>query len=238
MAFATPADVYALGLPPAAFKSTPRTIEDADSTTGVLTLSNNGLASGALLRFSVEGQAAHGATENALPGGVSLSTMYTATPYAGSSDLFQVTPTGGSLMTSFSSAAVGPFAIVVDNGPALLAQLDAWTAIIGDTIIDLAPPVMPDTTTGLHHYKLRTACAHLVGRHFATMFGLANPNYADSMKPFLEGPLAKMVDGWMTEWRAGVPLRPTPIDATPGIPDNGPLASYDAVASVWQTGTL
>jgi hypothetical protein len=97
---------------------------------------------------------------------------------------------------------------------------------------------MPDTATGLHHWKLRAACAHLAARHFATVLGLANPNYADSMRAFLDGPLAKMVDGWMTEWRAGVPLRPTPIDATPGIPDNGPLASYDAIASVWQTGTL
>ena len=238
MAFATPADVYALGLPPAAFKSTPRTIEAAESTTGVLTLSNNGLTLGGLLRFSLEGQSAYGATTNALPGGLAPATMYTATPYGGGSDLFQVTPVGGSLVTSFTSDAVGPFAIVVDTASALLVQLDAWTDIIGDTIIDLAPPILPDVATGKHHWKLRTACAHLAARHFATMFGLSNPNFADSMKTFLEGPLAKMVDGWMTEWRAGVPLRPTPIDQTPDVADNGPLAGYDTVATVWQTGTL
>jgi hypothetical protein len=238
MAFATPADVYALGLPPAAFKSTPRTIEAVESTTGVITLSDNGLALGSLFRFSVEGQAIHGAAANVLPGGLSLSMMYTAAPFMGSGDLFQVAPVGGSLVTSFTSDAEGPFAIVVDNAAALLVQLEAWTDIISDTIIDLAPPIQPDAGTGRYHYKLRTACAHLAARGFATVLGLNNPNYADSMKTFLEGPLAKMVDMWMTEWRAGVPLRPTPIDATPGVSDNGPLASYDSIASVWQTGTL
>jgi hypothetical protein len=238
MPFATPADVYALGLPAAAFKPTPRTIEAADTATGVLVLSGHSLAIGAALRFSVEGQAVYGAIANALPGGLSLSTAYTAEPDASNSDLFQVRPAGGSLIVSFSSAAVGPFAIVVDPVAALLLQLDMWTGIIEDTVITMAPPILPDVTTGLYHRKLRVACAHLAARHFATVLGLSNPNYADSMRAFLEGPIAKTVDGWMTEWRAGVPLSPEPRDQTPLVADNGPLASFDAEATLWNTGTL
>ena len=238
MAFATPADVFALGLAPAAFKSTPRTIEAADSTSGILTLSSNGLALGTLARFSVEGQSAHGAPANALPGGLSLSTMYTAAPYLGSGDQFQVAPVGGSLVTSFTSAPVGPFALVVDSMAALLLALDVWTGIIEDTVIAMAPPILPDAVTGRYHRKLTTACAHLAARNFATALGLANPNYADSMRDFLTGPLAKMVDKWMDEWRAGVPLSPTPIDQTPNFADNGPRAAYDVEPILWQTGTL
>ena len=236
MAFATPADVYDAGLPPAAFKSSPRTIEAADTTTGILTLSCNGLASGALLRFSVEGQGTLGGATNALPGGLSLSVVYAASPVSGSSDLFRVAPVDGALITSFSAAPVGPFAIIVDTAAQVTKLLRIWTGVISDCLITSASPIEPDPTTGLYHEKLILACAHLVARHFATVLGLANPNYRESMSAFLEGPIAKMVDGWLVEWRSGVPLIPTPIDATPDVADNGPLASYDFPSTPWLNG--
>ncbi len=236
MAFATPADVYDCGLPAAAFKSTPRTIEAAALATGVLTLSNNGLASGALLRFSVEGQGTLGGATNVLPGGLALATMYTASPYQGSSDLFRVTPVGGSLVTVFTSAAVGPFAVVVDTANTITKQLRIMTGVISDALITSASPILPDPVTGLYHEKLILACAHLVARLFAVTLGLSNPNYADSMKAFLDGPIAKMVDGWLDEWRKGVPLIPTPLDQTPDIADNGARAGYDSVAPEWVNG--
>ncbi len=236
MAFATPADVYACGLPAAAFKSTPRTIEAATLATGVLTLSTHGLSTGALLRFSVEGQGTLGGAVNALPGGLALATMYTATPYQGGSDLFRVTPVGGALITAFTSAGVGPFAAVIDVANTVLFQLDLWTGIIEDAIIASAPPILPDPITGKYHRKLVLACSHLTARLFATVLGLSNPNYADSIRAFLEGPIAKMVDGWLDEWRSGVPLIPTVADATPLVADNGPLASYDFVSTPWLNG--
>lgn len=211
VAYAQPSDVYALALPSQAFKPTPKTIEATTIATGVLTLSSNGLSNGALLRFSVEGQSAFGATANALPGGLALASMYAASQYQGSGDLFRVTPVGGALITSFSSEPVGPFAIVVDIAAAVTAQLEAWARIIDDALIAHETPIEVDPATGAFPYKLTFANAHLAARTFATALGLNNPQYAASMAEFTGGSIAKMVDGWLTDWKAGAPLYPNPV---------------------------
>ena len=107
MAFSTIAQMYALALPAAAFAARPRTVEGVTVGTGVLRLTGHGLALGALLQFSVEGQAAFGATANALPGGLAIDANYTADPLSGS-NLFRVRPEGGAVISSFTSEPVGP----------------------------------------------------------------------------------------------------------------------------------
>jgi len=238
MAFATPADVYAFAIPAAAFKPTPKTIESVDAASGVLTLSSNGLATGSLLRFSIEGQAPTGATQCALPTTLSLSTMYTAAPYQGSGDLFRVAPVGGSVITSFASAGVPPYAIVVDQGSLILAGLDLWAGVVEDALIATTPPILVDPTTGKYHHKLVFANAYLFARASFSALGLANPQYAQAAADFTNGPIGKMVDGWMAEWKSGVPLNPTPPDQTPAVFENAAIGANDAAAAEWLTGML
>jgi len=199
-----------------------------------LRLTGHGLVLGSLLQFSLEGQAAFGATANALPGGVSVDANYTAAPLAGS-NLFQVRPQGGALINSFSSEPVGPFAIVVDPEAALLEQLDDATARIEEKLTANAPPIRPDPITGLYPSILVGICARMAARQAVIALGLQNPQYAAQQKMLLDGAAAD--DLMLATWLAGRPINVRPLDQTEEL-ENAALAGRSAAPVEWRTGTL
>jgi len=234
MAFSTVAQMYARALPAAAFAARPRTVEGVTIATGVLRLTGHGLSLDSLLQFSLEGQAAFGATANALPGGLTANVNYEAAPLAGS-NLFKVRPEGGAIISSFSSEPVGPFAIVVDPEAALLEQLDDATARIEEKLTANAVPILPDPTTGLYPSILVGICARMAARQAVIALGLQNPQYAAQQKMLLDGAAAD--DLMLATWLAGRPVNVRPLDQTTEL-ENAARAGRDFAPTDWRTGTL
>lgn len=231
MAYATPANVYARALPAAALAARPKTIESATTATGVLTLTGHGLSEGSALRFSIEGQAVFGAAANALPGGLSLATMYEAVPVDGNSDLFRVRLPGGATIASFSSAPVGSFAVVIDPLAMLLEQLEDAAGIIDEHLTAHSPPLVapyPAVVVGVN--------ARLAARACVTALGTANPQYADAMKRLFDSEERDWA--MLAAWKAGKTIWPVPEDQTPGVIENAARATYTSTAAGWETGAL
>lgn len=219
--YATLQQVYALGLPAAAFAARPRAIESADPATGILTLTGNGLAQGAFLRFVVQGAATPARPSAALPQGLSTVLMYAAQPIANSSDLFRVAPDGGSTIASFGDAGYGVFSIVVDPALALLQIIADESAQVDNCLTAQAPPILPDPQTGLYPQVLVGVVARRSAIRGALVLGLANADYQASFDRLIS---AQDFDTKrLEEWLQGRPIKPEVIDQT-AVPDDAPRA--------------
>lgn len=234
MAFSTIAQMYARALPAAAFAARPRIVEGVNIATGVLRLTGHGLSFDSLLQFSLEGQAAFGATANALPGGLAINANYQAVPLSGS-NLFKVRPEGGAVISSFTSEPVGPFAIVVDPEPTLTALLDDATARIEEKLTANSVPILPDPITGAYPEILVGICARMAARQAVIALGLQNPQYSAQQKMLLDG--AAGDDLMLATWLAGRPINVRPLDQTTEL-ENAAIAGRSAAPVAWRNGAL
>lgn len=219
--YATLQQLFALGPPAQAYAPRPRAIETADASTGVLTLTLNGLFDGSLLRFTVQGEATLGRPDAALPQGLSASLSYEAVPVSGSSDLFRVRPYGGSTITSFGDEGAPVFSIVVDPQHALLALLKNESANVDNCLTAQAPPILPDPLTGEYPEVLVGVVARRVAVRAALSLGLANPDYRESFTALRDE--QAFDNARLEEWLDGRPVRPEVLDQT-AYPDDAPRA--------------
>ncbi len=221
VSYCTLQQLFQLGPPAQAYAPTPRALENASASTGVLTLTGNGLFDTSLLRFVVQGSATPAQPSAALPQGLSTVLMYTAAPVAGSSDLFQVAPVGGSVITSFGDAGFGVFSIIVDPKPTLLAIIANESANVDNCLTGNAPPIKSDPITGLYPQVLVGVVARRTAVRGVVALGLANPDYRDTFRALREE--QQFDNARLEEWLQGRQIKPEVIDQT-AFADDAPRA--------------
>ena len=224
MAYAKRKDVYALGLPPAAFVRAPRTVEAVDPATETFTLRGHGLETGRVLTFALQGSAAPvlGAPASALPTGLSASVVYYAIKL--SEDLFQVSTTLNGSVFALSDVGSGVFGIALDFGADLDAQLESTAGDIDVACAAHRTPFLPDLA-GAFPAWLVGLNARLAAADSLIVFGLQNPAYEMASKRILD-----RVDtdrGDMAFWKKG--------QAIPGMNarDATPLVAEMSAASFY-----
>ena len=243
-AYATRADIFALGLRAEVFASRARAVESVDIATGVMRLNSHGFAGGLpLVNFVVIGSAVPGRASASLPTGspgLSASVVYEPSAYNGSGNLFTVAPVGGSTITSFTDAGTGVFGVETDAGSTLDALCIDETAKVNNKLTAHSPPILVDPETGLYPAILTGIVARRAAMRARLVFGLANPLYAESFAA-LERDKADD-DRDLAAWFAGRGILPTPLDQTDGVADDAPRYrsrwSAGGVRNCWNRGAL
>lgn len=235
IAYATRADVFLLALRAEAFAARARAVESVDIATGVMRLSSHGFSAGLpLVNFVVVGSAVPGRPSASLPTGapgLSASVVYEPSAFAGSGNLFRVTPVGGALITSFTDAGTGVFGVEADVGATIDALCIDQSAKVNNKLTAHSPPILVDPETGLYPEILRGIVARRVAMRARLLLGLANPLYADSFAA-LERDKADD-DKDLAAWFEGRGILPTPLDQTEGVPDDGARSPGGVVAPQW-----
>lgn len=219
MAYATRSNVYALGLPPAAFVRAPRTVEAVDASTDTFTIRGHGLDAGRAVTFALQGSPTPvlGVTGSALPAGLSASTVYYALPLSG--DLFQVSLTSGGAAVAITDAGTGIFGVAVDFSADLDAQLESTAGDIDIACAAHGTPFPPDAG-GAYPPWLVGLNARLAAADSLIVFGLQNPIYEASMRRILDRVETDRKD--MEWWKKGAPIPGmSSRDATPTVAEAG-----------------
>jgi hypothetical protein len=203
MAYATRRNVYALGLPPAAFVRAPRTVEAVDAATDTFTLRGHGLETDRVLTFALQASPTpvHGVAGSALPAGISASTVYYAIKI--SEDLFQVAASASGAAVAIADAGSGIFGVAVDFGADLDAQLEADAGDIDIACAAHGTP-FPADTGGAYPAWLVGLNARLSGAGQLIVHGLQNPLYEAAMKRILDRVETDRAD--MAWWKKGQPI--------------------------------
>lgn len=242
--YATPRDVYDLGLTAAAFVVRPRALDpragDAfDHASGIFRLVAHNLAADDLVQLVLV------ATGGSLPGGASSTAVYSPLPL----DFwrFQLAASPGGSALTFSSAGTSSR----DGASAWGVQVDPERrierlilSVSGDIDQDLtahATPLEVDPNTGKYHEKVVGIVARVVARRACAGLQFENAQFkAAAERLFAE---EKRDDEQRAAWRLGQPLYPEPVDQTDGSPDNAlrarnRLSGGCSAPLHWQTGRL
>lgn len=202
MAYCTPDEVFALGLPAAAFVTRARPVQpsDVDGPTGRIRLRAHGLADSDVVTFEVT-------AGGALPTGVSAFTPYT--PTVVSFDLFHIGLT-------FASVGSG-WAIAVDPLRRITLLAEDVSAQIDEVLTAHAVPLLPGAT-GYPPVVVGVA-ARMTARAAVNSLQVENAAYRVAIDRLFA---AEEFDRLMlTNWIKGKPVQPAPLDQTTGTADNG-----------------
>lgn len=209
MAYSTPQDVYALGLPPEAFARPPRPLEGVTAGSGLLLLRSHGLALDAPVTFALLSSSIPGAAASVLPAGLTAGVAFFAAPVT--SDSFRVaTSAGGTPIASFASAGVGLFGVLVDHEAYLIAAIAA-----ADTLIDAHARAHK---APLQAAILRMVSAFLAARIYIAAHAFGNPAFAAMAEP--PPWILSLIDRLFGLWVSGSPLPAGSSDATPIVVEN------------------
>jgi len=237
--YATPRDVYDLGLSAQSFVVRPRALDgragdSLDAASGTFWLLGHGLAEDDLVWLVLV------APGGALPTGASATTPYYPLPV--DSRRFRLSLSEGGAAVTFSStgtvsaSGASAWGLLVDPVRRLERILVDESADVDQCLTAHATPLVepfPQKVIGLvARYAARRAIA-------GNMFENAVAKIASER---LEAS-AKLDEEQKQRWREGQPLYPKPTDATPEIADNGPravnrLTSGRVSAQPWMTGRI
>jgi hypothetical protein len=230
VAYATPRDVYDLGLSAQSFVVRPRPLDaragDAlDFATGTFSMIGHGLATDDLVRLVLV------ATGGVLPGGASAATIYSPLPI----DYWRfqlATSPGGSPVTfaDVGTTQIGgasAWGVQVDPERRLARILLAVSADIDQDLTAHATPLRPDVS-GNYPEKIIAIVARIAARRAITGNLFENA----SIKLAIERLTAeeKRDDEQRAAWRLGQPIYPTPRDQTDGQADNAARMTNASVA--------
>lgn len=224
MAYATRANVYALGLSAMAFASRPRPVAsgDADAASATIRLTAHGLSDGDVVTFVVT-------SGGALPTGVSAFVPYYA--HVVTSDLFRVSTTSGGVpIASWVSAGSG-WAISVDPGPRIDAHLEDAAARIDECLTAHDPPLLVDPTSGKYPAVIVGLNARMAALSAVDTLAFDNPAFR-SVVDRLEaqrdwdgyGDKGAIAGTLLGDWKLGKPVQPRPTDEDNTL-DNAAIAT-------------
>lgn len=211
MAKPTRSDLLTLGLPAPAVVQPPQHVEQVTAATGTLYMRGHGLSLGDALELRVLTSTTIGATPGALPTGLSEGVTYYARPVTAGAFQLATTPTG-SAISSFGSAGVGRFAILLDSGAALdQACDDAWATVLSDLTAHGGDVEAPIVSIAAKFLAARLYVAHMAAgdaAKAASYDGIA-ALYAEVYAPKLAA------------YFRGIPVRGA-TDATPTVSEGSP----------------
>jgi hypothetical protein len=244
VAYATPRDVYDLGLSARSYVVVPRPLaarsgDSLDFATGVFSMSGHGLAADDLARLVLI------ASGGALPGGASALTVYHPLPLDYWRFRLSLTE-GGTAVTftnggTFAADGASSWGIQVDPERRLIRHLVSASADIDQDLTAHATPLLVDPVTGLYPAKVVSIVARIAARRAiaSLLFETTAAKIATDRLLADE----KRDDEQRAAWRLGQPIYPNPTDQTDGVPDNGARAQQRAFAAGgsahnWVKGTL
>jgi hypothetical protein len=245
-AYATPRDVYDLGLTARAFVASPRALDGRagdflDHTTGTISLIGHGLAADDLVRLVLV------AAGGSLPGGASATAVYSPIPL----DFwrFQLAAAAGGAAVTFSNAGTtssngaSAWGIQLDPERRIERVILAVSADIDQDLTAHAAPIEPDPQTGRFPDKLVGIVARIAARRLIAGMQFENPAFRAAAERLTAE--EKRDDEQRAAWRLGQQLLPTPIDQTDGEAEMGMVAGSGALARCspraalcWQRGRL
>ena len=240
--YATPRDVYDLGLSARSYVLAPRPLDaragdSLDFATGTFSMGGHGLASDDLVRLVLI------ASGGALPTGSSALTVYHPLPL----DYwrFRLALSEGGAAVTFTSAGssaangASSWGVQVDPERRLMRHLLSASADIDQDLIAHATPLLVDPVTGLYPAKIVGIVARIAARR--AISGLLFENAASKIPSERLAADEKRDDEQRAAWRLGQPIYPAPTDQTT-IPDNGARstgrAATGSVPVPWVRGTL
>lgn len=244
VAYATPRNVYDLGLSAQSFVVRPRSLDPRagdffDYATGTFSMTGHGLAADDLVRIVLK------ASGGTIPGGASLTTIYYPLPL----DYwrFRLSLSEGGAAVTFSSAGtsssdgVSAWGIQIDPTRKLESLILAASAEIDQDLTAHATPLEVDPITGLYPNKVVGIVSRMAARRAIRGNLFENAAIKVSADRLFEE--EKRDDEQREAWRMGQPLYPAPTDQTTAA-DNGARAanrytSSNPIVSVpWQTWSL
>lgn len=216
MAYCTPDEVFALGLPAAAFVTRARPVQpsDVNGANGRIRIKGHGLSNSDVVTIEVT-------AGGALPTGVSAFTPYT--PAVVSFDLF--TLVGFSSFASVGSGwgvAVDPLRRITLLAEDVAAQIDEVLTAHGVPLVAPYPPVVVGVA------------ARMTARAAVNSLQVENAAYRVAIdRLFAQEEFDRLM---LANWLKGKPVQPAPTDATAGTADNG--ARSATVTSIESTQTI
>src|SRR5262245_61130712 len=166
-AYATRQQLYAHGLPAAAFVAIPRPVQAISGST--FTLEGHGYSDGALVRFTARGAGVPGAPAPSLPAPLVSTALYEVVTVGG--DMFTLKSSG--VAVTLTTTAVGTIMVAQDNAAAIDEALRIISRDIDDSLSAHETPlvVVPDCVV-LWTCKLTAV-------HLLVTLALQNRHYRD-----------------------------------------------------------
>lgn len=251
VSYATPRDVYDLGLSARAFVVRPRPLDpragDAfDPATGTFYMQAHELAEDDLVRLVLV------ASAGSLPGGASALTVYSPLPL--DYFRFRLSLTEGGAAVTFTSAGTvstsnaSAWGIQADPERKLSRILFNVSADIDQDLTAHATPIAVDPVTGRYPEKLIGIVARIAARR--AIVGMMFDNAQIKIPTERLQREEQRDEEQRQAWRLGQPIYPAPKDQTDGVPDNGARAAGRSTGSIlasaccrppvacWNRGTL
>lgn len=245
--YATPRDVFDLGLLAQSFVAKPRPLDgragdSLDPASGTFWLSGHGVDASDLVWLVL---IARGGS-NALPAGVTEQTPLHGLPL--DFRRFQLSLSEGGAPLTFSdagtvsSSGASAWGVLIDPLRRLEALIRAESADCDQCLIAHHPPIQRDPVTGLYPQKLVDIVARGAARR--AIAGSMFENAASKIPQERLAATAEQDKATKEAWMRGVPLYPAPVDQTQGADNGGQAASRivgRAASSVpvnWVRGVL
>lgn len=239
VSYATPRDVYDLGLSAQSFVVRPRPLDaragdSLDPTTGTFALLGHGLSVDDIAWLVLV------ASGGALPGGSSALTRYYPLPLDGRR--FQLATSFGGAAVTFSSTGTisvngaSSWGILVDPERRLERILLDESSDVDQCLTAHATPLVAPFPQKVIGMVARCAARRALA-------GMMFDNAATKVASERLDATAQADEEQKERWRMGQPINPTPIDATDGIADNGArgvnrLTSGRVSPAPWVTGRI
>lgn len=248
VAYATPRDVFDLGLLARSFVVVPRPLDARagdflDFATGTFWVQGHGLDASDLVWLVL---IARGGS-NALPGGGSEAVPYSPLPL--DFRRFRLSLSEGGAPVVFSDAGsvqangTSAWGIQVDPLRRLEALILAESADCDQCLIAHRTPIERDPVTHLYPQKLVDIVARGAARR--AIAGAMFENVATKIPQERLDATAEQDKDTKAKWSAGQPIYPAPVDQTDGRADNGGQAASRLVGRAasgaalrWTTGRL
>lgn len=240
-AYATPQDVYDLGLTAQAFVVRPRPLDpragdSLDIETGTFRMIGHGLTADDVVELVL-------VAGGAVPAGGAINTTYHPLIVDFFRFRLSLTPNGAAV-TFADTGTHGPsgsaWAIQVDPERRLARSCDVVSRDIDQDLVAHATPIEPDPVTGRYPDKLVGIVARTAARRGVAGLTFDNPAFkAATERLQAEETRDEEQRG---RWRAGAPLLPRPLDQTPTLADASARGAARAVSSGvtpnWNRGYL
>ncbi len=233
VSYATPRDVFDLGLLARSFVVVPRPLDaragdSLDPTTGIFWQSGHGLSADDLVWIVL---IARGGT-NAIPAGVTEQTPFYPLPLDFRRFQLALSP-GGAAKTYTDAGTVqangsSAWGIYVDPLRRLEALIKAESADCDQCLIAHRTPIERDPVTHLYPQKLVDIVARGAARR--AIAGSMFDNAATKIPQERLDATAEQDKATKAAWASGVPLYPTPVDQTTSA-DNGGQATSRLVGA-------
>lgn len=217
-AYATPDDVYLLGLSAQGFVVRPRPVvaTDVNTATGTIRLKAHGLDAADLITFEV-------VSGGSLPAELAGFGWNYTSPVVVGTDLLKIASVlGGSTpIASFTSAGSG-WGITVDGLRRLTRHLVAEAARLDGCLTAHAPPLKVDPITGAYHPEAIALNARMAARAAVISLQIENAGARKAVDRLFA--MEERDEARLLELKMGMPLNPRPIDQDV-VPNNAPRAN-------------